>query len=114
MRCLLSVLVWGLTASLILPNPARAAEPRYQLHFLAVSCFIGPCPDWQVTDTSTGEQFVAAVDFNAIARPPVSSNDLLIEARRIPRERPKGGGSYDELTVSAIITAVPSIPGYRP
>jgi hypothetical protein len=113
-RRLLSVLAAGLTALLLFAGSARAGEPLYQLHFLGVSCFIGPCPDWQVTDTRTGEHFVAVVDFKEIARPPSSSNDLLVEGRRVLRERPKDGGNYDVLTVSAIIKVVPSIPGYRP
>jgi len=111
---LLSVLVSGLAMPFIFAGAARAEEPRYQLHFLAVSCFIGPCPDWQVTDTRTGEHFVAVVDFKAIASPPSSSNDMLIEGHRVLRERPKGGGNYDVLTVYAIIRTVPSVPGYRP
>src|SRR5450432_3519668 len=51
----------ALAALLLSTGTARAAEQQYQMHFLAVSCFIGPCPDWQVTDARTGEKFVAVV-----------------------------------------------------
>jgi hypothetical protein len=108
-----ATMVLGLTA-LLLFSGARAAERQYQLHFLGVSCFIGPCPGWQATDTETGEKFVAVVDFTGIAKPPSNSNDLVASASRARLERPNGGGSYETLTVTAIIKATPSVPGYQP
>jgi hypothetical protein len=104
----------GLTAVLLFSGAACAAERQYQLYFLGVSCFIGPCPDWLVIDTETSEKFVAVVDFTSIAKPPSTSNVLVASAGRARLERPKGGGSYDALTVTAIIKATPSVPGYRP
>lgn len=91
-----------------------AAEPRYQMHYMGTSCVIGPCPQWQVTDSQTGEKFVAVVDLSGIVAPPSNSHDLLAEARRVRRERPNGGGGYDMLAVTRIIEAKPAVPGYRP
>jgi hypothetical protein len=107
------VVVSALAALLLFTGTARAAEQQYQMHFLAVSCFIGPCPDWQVIDPVTGEKFVALIDLSAIANPPSSSNDLLVEARRVRRERPNGGGSYEVLAITAILKTTPAVPGYQ-
>jgi hypothetical protein len=81
---------------------------------MAVSCSIGPCPDWQVVDTATGEKFYAVVDFSGLASPPASTNDLVAEGRRTRLQRPRDNGTYEQLSISAIIKATPSIPGYRP
>ena len=90
----------GSILAVILLTGAEPAD-RYQLHFTGVSCVIGPCPQWLVTNQRSGEQFDAVVDFSAVgARPP--GLDLIAEAwtKDMPRS---DGRTYPLLTVIRII-----------
>ncbi len=109
-------MLWGrlILSTVLATATAWAADRQYQLHFEGYPCVIGPCESWEVTDRQTGERFNAVVDLSGIPNPPSSSNDLLAEARRVRRDRPNGGGAYETLTITRIIKAVPSVPGYRP
>ena len=101
--------VWLLTGG------ADGARGRYLLHFLAVSCVRGPCPDWFVIDRQTGERFHAVVDFSGIAtRPSPFASDLLAEGERRREVYPGGGGGYDLFILTAIVGTVPVAPGARP
>jgi len=98
----------------LLAGAAQAAEGRYLLHPTGVSCFIGPCPDWEVTDRQTGEKFVAVGDFSQISGNRPGAADVIAEARKVQRQRPNGGGNYVVLIVTAIISTTPTIPGHQP
>jgi len=105
---------WKILTLLALTIPAHAADGRYLLHPTGVSCFIAPCPDWEVTDRQTGEHFVAVAEFSGLAVPPPGSADLVAEGRRVKLNRPSGDGTYEVLTITAIISTTPAVSGHRP
>ncbi len=67
---------------------ADAADAaRYRLHFTAITCRTGPCPEWDVTDRVTGAHFGASVRFatpgTAVPRAVAAgTQDLLADGER--------------------------------
>jgi hypothetical protein len=98
---------WILVASASAVTVLTAAEPatRYQMHLTGASCVVAPCPQWQVTDQRTGEQFYAVVDFSAVGMQPPGL-DLAAEAERKDESGPNGL-SYTALRVTSILKGAP-------
>jgi hypothetical protein len=105
------VIRWSLL--MLLVSVAARAEGRFALHFISVSCVIGPCPGWEATDLQTGETFDAVVDFSALSSPPARPAELVVEGNRVRMTRPNGGGTYDSLHVTGLLQVAPGLRGDR-